>query len=88
MTGILCNWPRGVTVSTRGSESSDREPDPHEASCRRQIAPNLRSPGLYRQVPHAVCFESLFLLFTHREEDEVLVGKVGAVPQGAPYGVF
>ena len=40
-----CNWPRGVTVSTLDSESSDRGSDPREASCLRQIVANLRSPS-------------------------------------------
>ena len=45
--------------------------------------------GLYRKVPRTVCFESLFNLFTSREEvEEVLVGKVGAAPPSAPLDNF
>jgi hypothetical protein len=43
MTGNSCNWPRGVTVGTLDSETSDRVLDPHEALCLQQIAANLRT---------------------------------------------
>ena len=52
----VCNWPRGVTVSTLDSESSDRGSNPREASIQAIVANARTLPRIHAccMVPNSV----------------------------------
>ena len=54
-TPLVAIWPRGVTVSTLDSESSDRGSNPREASLAEVLSAPLGSPRLPVASPMCLC---------------------------------